>query len=229
MSAIATFSDAVVRLTALQASLRRAMAPRPICWCVARVALRPSRPSSGAWAIASAGWNATSRISARCCAPIWATRHPPKPWRIWFEESPPATCCCPPHAIGCCSGCGRRARAPTDCAPRLPERRHGDNRAGTGRAEGTTNRCKDIAITYPPDRAPIVIAAHHDSRDYTPRIECRHEAVLTEVAQLAVRWVAGLRAGLHGCSGAQGVLNARRARSRASRPRGKVRSAPSWS
>lgn len=73
----------------------------------------------------------------------------------------------------------------------LPEAWQSGNKTGTGRAEGTTNKCNDVAITFPPDRAPIVIAAYYDSGEYTPQVERRHEAVLAEVARIAVRWVAG--------------------------------------
>jgi len=33
------------------------------------------------------------------------------------------------------------------------------NKTGTGRDEGTTNKCNDIAITFPPNKNPIIIAA----------------------------------------------------------------------
>jgi beta-lactamase class A len=73
----------------------------------------------------------------------------------------------------------------------LPEDWLTGNKTGTGRAEGTTNKCNDLAITVPPGRSPIVIAAYYDSGEYTPQVERRHEAVLAEVARIAVAWVHG--------------------------------------
>jgi beta-lactamase class A len=71
----------------------------------------------------------------------------------------------------------------------LPEDWLTGNKTGTGRAEGTTNKCNDIAITVPPGRSPIVIASYYDSGEYTPQVERRHEAVLAEVARIAVDWI----------------------------------------
>jgi beta-lactamase class A len=71
-----------------------------------------------------------------------------------------------------------------------PEWRTG-NKTGTGRAEGTTNKCNDVAITFPPNRGPIIIAAYFDSGEYSERIEARHEAVLAEVGRIAAEWAVG--------------------------------------
>ena len=68
-----------------------------------------------------------------------------------------------------------------------PGWRTGD-KTGTGRAEGTTNKCNDVAITFPPGHSPIVIAAYYDSGEYTAQIEPRHEAVLAEVGRIAAEW-----------------------------------------
>ena len=68
-----------------------------------------------------------------------------------------------------------------------PDWRTGD-KTGTGRAEGTTNKCNDVAITFPPGRSPIIIAAYYDSGEYTPQVEARHEAVLAEVGRIAAGW-----------------------------------------
>lgn len=73
----------------------------------------------------------------------------------------------------------------------LPASWRTGNKTGTGRAEGTTNKCNDIAITFPPGRAPIVIAAYFDSGEYTPQTERRHEAVVAEVGRIAAEWALG--------------------------------------
>ncbi len=62
------------------------------------------------------------------------------------------------------------------------------NKTGTGRAEGTTNKCNDVAVTFPPARGPIIVAAYFDSGEYTPQIEPRHEAVLAQVGRIAAQW-----------------------------------------
>jgi len=73
----------------------------------------------------------------------------------------------------------------------LPAEWSTGNKTGTGRAEGTTNKCNDVAITFPPGRPPIVIAAYFDSGEYTARTEPRHEAVLAEVGRIAAQWAIG--------------------------------------
>ncbi len=65
------------------------------------------------------------------------------------------------------------------------------NKTGTGRAEGTTNKCNDIAIAFPPGRSPIIVAAYFDSGEYTAQIEARHEAVLAHVGRIAAEWALG--------------------------------------
>lgn len=69
------------------------------------------------------------------------------------------------------------------------------NKTGTGRAEGTTNKCNDVAITVPPGRSPVIIAAYFDSGEYTAEIEARHEAVLAEVGRIAAAWAVSQPAG----------------------------------
>lgn len=73
----------------------------------------------------------------------------------------------------------------------LPREWRTGNKTGTGRVEGTTNKCNDIAITFPPGRAPVIIAAYFDSGEYTEQTEAKHEAVLAEVGRIAAQWVVG--------------------------------------
>jgi beta-lactamase class A len=75
----------------------------------------------------------------------------------------------------------------------LPASWRSGNKTGTGRAEGTTNKCNDVAITFAPQRRPIVIAAYYDSGEYTAQVEARHEAVVAEVGKVAARWALGRR------------------------------------
>ncbi len=70
----------------------------------------------------------------------------------------------------------------------LPAQWRSGDKTGTGRAEGTTNKCNDVAITFPPNRSPLVVAAYFDSGEYTAQVEARHEAVLAEVGRIAAAW-----------------------------------------
>jgi beta-lactamase class A len=65
------------------------------------------------------------------------------------------------------------------------------NKTGTGRAEGTTNKCNDVAVVFPEGRGAMVVAAYYDSGEYTPQVEPRHEAVLAEVGRIAASWAIG--------------------------------------
>jgi len=73
----------------------------------------------------------------------------------------------------------------------LPAEWRSGNKTGTGRTEGTTNKCNDVAITFPPGRPPVIIAAYFDSGEYAAQIERRHEAVLAEVGRIAAQWAVG--------------------------------------
>ena len=75
----------------------------------------------------------------------------------------------------------------------LPAAWQPGNKTGTGRAEGTTNKCNDVAIAFPPGRSAIVVAAYFDSGEYTPQVEARHEAVLARVGRIAAAWATGPR------------------------------------
>ena len=70
----------------------------------------------------------------------------------------------------------------------LPGQWRVGNKTGTGRTEGTTNKCNDIAITFPPNRGPVIVAAYFDSGEYTEQIEDRHQAVLAGVGRIAAEW-----------------------------------------
>lgn len=69
----------------------------------------------------------------------------------------------------------------------IPAQWRTGNKTGTGRSEGTTNKCNDIAITFPPAETPIVISAYFDSGEYTAQTEARHQAVLAS-GKITQRW-----------------------------------------
>jgi beta-lactamase class A len=70
----------------------------------------------------------------------------------------------------------------------LPAHWRTGNKTGTGRTEGTTNKCNDVAITFPPGRGAIIVATYFDSGEYTPQVEARHEAVVAHVGRIAAEW-----------------------------------------
>ncbi len=70
----------------------------------------------------------------------------------------------------------------------LPKDWRTGNKTGTGREIGTTNKCNDVAITFPPGRSPVIVAAYYDSAEFTDQVEDRHEAVLAEVGKIAAEW-----------------------------------------
>ena len=70
----------------------------------------------------------------------------------------------------------------------LPSDWRTGNKTGTGRAEGTTNKCNDVAITFPPHRGAVIVSTYFDSGEYTPQVEARHEAVVAEVGKIAAKW-----------------------------------------
>lgn len=63
------------------------------------------------------------------------------------------------------------------------------NKTGTGRATSTTNKCNDVAITFPPGRPPVIISAYFDSGEFTEQVEDRHQEVLAEVGRIATEWI----------------------------------------
>ncbi len=71
----------------------------------------------------------------------------------------------------------------------LPQGWVAGDKTGTGLGSGTTNKYNDVALVYPPGRAPIVISAYYDSALQSDRIEPEQQAVLAEVGRIAVDWV----------------------------------------
>lgn len=72
----------------------------------------------------------------------------------------------------------------------LPAHWRSGDKTGTGRATGTTNKVNDVAITFPPGRAPVIITSYYDSGEFTEQTEDRHQAVLAEVGRIAGEWAA---------------------------------------
>ena len=62
------------------------------------------------------------------------------------------------------------------------------NKTGTGRAPGITNKCNDVAITFPPAKGPIIISTYFDSGEYPDQTENRHQAVVAKAGRIAADW-----------------------------------------
>jgi len=73
----------------------------------------------------------------------------------------------------------------------LPAHWQAGNKTGTGLGAGTTNKCNDVAVAFPPGRSAVVVAAYYDSAEASPHIEARHEAVLAQVGRIAAAWAMG--------------------------------------
>lgn len=67
----------------------------------------------------------------------------------------------------------------------LPKFWSNGNKTSTRHAEGTTNKCSDVAITFPPGKNLTIIAASFESGEYTEKTEVRHQGVLAEVSKIS--------------------------------------------
>lgn len=66
--------------------------------------------------------------------------------------------------------------------------RAGD-KTGSAIIPGMPNKTHDVAVFWPPNRAPVVIAAYYEADDHHPGdIRPQDEAVLAEVGRIVVAW-----------------------------------------
>jgi beta-lactamase class A len=71
----------------------------------------------------------------------------------------------------------------------LPKAWRAGDKTGTGSGEGMPDKYNDVAVIWPPGRAPLTVAAYYDSRHVnSPRMRAEDEAVLAEVGRLVARW-----------------------------------------
>ena len=68
-----------------------------------------------------------------------------------------------------------------------PEWKAGD-KTGTGMADGMLDKYNDVAIFWPPERAPIIVAAYYETAIAYGDIRDEFQAVLAEVGRIASRW-----------------------------------------
>lgn len=77
---------------------------------------------------------------------------------------------------------GRRLRAG------LPSSWRAGDKTGTAQAAAMTDKVNDLAITWPPGKAPVVITAYFDSSRRTNGTQPADEAALAEVGRIAAAW-----------------------------------------
>ena len=71
----------------------------------------------------------------------------------------------------------------------LPAAWRAGDKTGTGVAPGMPNKHNDVAIVWPPGRAPVVIAAYFEASHYFENTRPEDDAVLAEVGRLATGWI----------------------------------------
>jgi beta-lactamase class A len=75
----------------------------------------------------------------------------------------------------------------------LPNNWRSGDKTGTGWAPQMPNKYNDVAITWPPGKAPLVISAFYETaRPYKGGMRDEDQAVLAEVGRIAVAWSATL-------------------------------------
>jgi beta-lactamase class A len=62
------------------------------------------------------------------------------------------------------------------------------DKTGTGMADGMLDKYNDVAIFWPPGRAPIIVAAYYETAIAYGDIRDEFQAVLAEVGRIASRW-----------------------------------------
>jgi beta-lactamase class A len=63
------------------------------------------------------------------------------------------------------------------------------HKTGTMTGHGMTSKYNDIAAIMPPEKPPVLIAAYYESAVESDEMRGEDEAVLAEVARIAVEWV----------------------------------------
>jgi beta-lactamase class A len=70
----------------------------------------------------------------------------------------------------------------------LPKQWRAGDKTGTYWGKDAPNRINDVAITWPPNRAPVIITAYWVSPVFTDDLRDEDQAVLAEVGAIAARW-----------------------------------------
>lgn len=70
----------------------------------------------------------------------------------------------------------------------LPPGWRAGDKTGTAQADAMTDKVNDLAIAWPPGKAPIIITAYFDSSRRTNATQPADEAALAEVGRIAAAW-----------------------------------------
>ncbi len=70
----------------------------------------------------------------------------------------------------------------------LPKGWRAGDKTGTGMAAEMTDKYNDLAVVFPPGRAPVVITAFYDTDEHATEMRDADQAVLAEVGRLAAAW-----------------------------------------
>jgi beta-lactamase class A len=70
----------------------------------------------------------------------------------------------------------------------LPSGWRAGDKTGTAQADAMTDKVNDLAIAWPPGKAPIIITAYFDSSRRTNATQPADEAALAEVGRIAAGW-----------------------------------------
>jgi beta-lactamase class A len=65
------------------------------------------------------------------------------------------------------------------------------DKTGTGIAPAMANKYNDVAVIWPPGRAPVVVAAYFEASGHFEKMRAEDEAVLAEVGRIAAEWMQG--------------------------------------
>jgi beta-lactamase class A len=71
----------------------------------------------------------------------------------------------------------------------LPADWRAGDKTGTGIAPVMANKHNDVAVAWPPGRAPLVIASFFEASGHFPKMRPEDDAVLAEVGRIAAAWI----------------------------------------
>ena len=71
----------------------------------------------------------------------------------------------------------------------LPESLSAGDKTGTGVGMGMANKYNDVAVVWPQDRGPLVVAGYFEADQEYDSIRPEDEAVLEEVGRIAAEWL----------------------------------------
>lgn len=71
----------------------------------------------------------------------------------------------------------------------LPADWKAGDKTGTGISEKMPNKHNDVAVIWPPDARPIVVAAYYEADAHYPKMRPEDDAVLAEVGRMGAAWI----------------------------------------